>query len=453
MREDAWHALTHPDDIPHLTEVWGEMLSGRRRQYRCDWRLRGSDGRWHWVRSVARTTESDGEGRALRIAGIYFDIGPFKAAEAARDEIEADLASVIEGSPHPLFIVDERCRILRWNRSANELAVRLSGRSVLTGDDVTKLSPVRDPAAARSYVVRALGGESVSVEREVTDAGGSMWLDVSARPLPAAASGAPRVVITAVDVTERHQIQAARAQMLKLESLGLLAGGVAHDFNNLLTAIIGNVELAIDSGEIDTATVEGLDDALVAARRAAEVAGWLLEYAGQRPAKATRIDCGAVARETVRLLRKSLPNTVQVREDLACPAPLAFADRTQFQQMLINLIVNARDAVTEFGGEIVVQTRAVTLTPELRKHALVATHSPSDSYVSVVVEDDGPGMDRATLDRIFEPFFTTKPGGHGLGLASVIGAVRANNALLFVDSAPGRGTRFEVLFPTELAPA
>jgi signal transduction histidine kinase/CheY-like chemotaxis protein len=260
------------------------------------------------------------------------------------------------------------------------------------------------------------------------------------------------VLIHSFDVTPLVQAQQRLAQIQKVESLGVLAGGVAHDFNNMLGAIMGNVSAAAAMLRVDDPARPLLAAALDGVRRAADLTRQLLTYAGKARAETRPIDLTAHVREIADLLETTLPRKVSLKLELEGDLPAIDADPTQLQQVVMNLLINAGEAIGDARGHVVVSTGVEPAGSGGPSAPLLApTDEPRpDGYVFVEVRDDGRGMDEATQLRMFDPFFTTKAKGaatHGLGLAAVLGIVRAHGGAIRVHSAPGLGTRFRVLFP------
>jgi signal transduction histidine kinase len=244
-------------------------------------------------------------------------------------------------------------------------------------------------------------------------------------------------------------------QTQKLESLGVLAGGVAHDFNNLLTGIMGNASLAIECLPRDAQHLRKvLDDVVGASERAAHLTRQLLAYAGKGRFIIERIDLSEIVRAITHLIQSSIPKNACLRLELADDLDAVEADATQLQQIVMNLVINAAEAIPEDqSGEVVVTTRNEELGTGRPGQTLAAGEAGPGRYVVLEVRDNGQGMDDATRARIFDPFFTTKFTGRGLGLAAVLGIVRSHKAALEVQSAPGAGSTFRVLFPAMPAAA
>jgi CheY-like chemotaxis protein len=234
-------------------------------------------------------------------------------------------------------------------------------------------------------------------------------------------------------------------QSQRLESLGVLAGGIAHDFNNILTAIIGNLDLAVFSGNLTPHDQESVDAALQAARRAQALVAQTLMFSRQRQVERVPMHLSRVIREVVRLLRASIPSCIEIVHCACSPEPLILGDPAQMHQVLLNLGTNAAQAIGDCEGRIEIWANMEHLDPEAASRVGLA----AGLVVRLVVSDSGCGMDEETIQRMFEPFFTTKPltQGTGIGLSVVHGIVKGHHGVFSVESAVGKGTRISVYFP------
>ncbi|MCC6223476.1 MAG: PAS domain S-box protein [Thermoleophilia bacterium] len=269
-----------------------------------------------------------------------------------------------------------------------------------------------------------------------------------------------RVAGVATDITERKRANEERRELerqvwhaQKLESLGVLAGGVAHDFNNLLVGVLGNAGLALAELPAEAPLREQLVQIETAALRAAELTNQMLAYAGKGRFSVDTVDLSRLVGEMAHLLAAAISKKAQLRYDLASDLPAVRGDPTQLRQIVMNLITNASDALGEESGVIAVRTGETTPDGALPGSARVEEPLPAGSYVYVEVADTGCGMDERTRQRIFDPFFTTKFTGRGLGLAGVLGIVRSHGGTIGVASAPGAGTTFRILLPASAEPA
>ncbi|MBI5835472.1 MAG: PAS domain S-box protein [Armatimonadetes bacterium] len=252
---------------------------------------------------------------------------------------------------------------------------------------------------------------------------------------------------------ERLQLERRTQQGQRLESLGVLAGGIAHDFNNLLTAILGSAELA--RGTLPTGHEAGelLLSIETASLRAADLCRQMLAYAGKRRAVAEAVDLAALVEELTHLLRTAISKRATLRLQLAPDLPQVWGDASQMRQVLMNLVVNASEALGDADGEVRVTADEAYLASDQWCNPLDTDPLPPGRYVRIEVADTGCGMSPDTVQRIFEPFFSTKFAGRGLGLSAVLGIVRSHKGSLGVDSVPGAGTTFTLLLPATAATA
>ena len=246
---------------------------------------------------------------------------------------------------------------------------------------------------------------------------------------------------------EREQLHQQLLQRQKLESLGLLAGGIAHDFNNLLTAILGSTSAALHSLSTEHPARHDLDNVTMAARRAANLTRQLLAYSGKGHFDIRRVDLSRHTRELTTLLETTIPKLVQLRMELAKDLPPIEADVGQLQQVLMNLVLNAAEAIGEERGTVLVTTGVIDVDQSYAGSLWGQAPIEPGRHVFLEVHDTGCGMDEATQAKIFDPFFSTKFTGRGLGLAAVLGIVRTHRGALKVYSSLGKGTTFKVLFP------
>lgn len=257
-----------------------------------------------------------------------------------------------------------------------------------------------------------------------------------------------------IDITAGKKAEASRLELerklletQKLESLGLLAGGIAHDFNNLLSAILGNASLARMSLPAASAADPQLRAIETASLRAAELCRQMLAYAGKGRFVVERIDLSAIVEDLLPLLRVSIARTAVLHLELSRDLPGVKADPTQIRQIVMNLVLNAVDALSSRPGEITLRTEMVEMDKALLARCVTGVNLPLGTYVGLHVSDTGCGMSAEMISKIFEPFFTTKFAGRGLGLAAVLGIVRGHNGALLVESEPDQGSTFRLFLP------
>ncbi len=256
---------------------------------------------------------------------------------------------------------------------------------------------------------------------------------------------APYYLLILQDVTERTRLENELRQSQKMEAVGLLAAGVAHDFNNILTVILGNTSLQLRNPRLDEKLTASLQQVVQAAERATALTRQLLAYSRKQIIQRRPLALNQVVEETVTMLRRLIGEhiTLELRLDEALP-PI-FADSASLDQVIMNLVLNSRDAMPEGGRIILSSTLAQIDSAHCRRHA----DALPGQFVRLEVRDNGQGMDVRTLDRIFEPFFTTKEVGKGtgMGLATIYGVLKQHGGWVEVDSVPGEGTTFRTYFP------
>ncbi len=266
--------------------------------------------------------------------------------------------------------------------------------------------------------------------------------------------GRPTRVAIIRDITERKRMEAEQRalgdrvqQAQKLESLGVLAGGVAHDFNNILTIIMNGVELAKRDSGLGQGAIAHLDAVSLAAGRAADLCRQMLAYAGKARLSREPVQLGALVEDTWSMMEAGISKKATLERELAPGLATLLGDPTQIRQILMNLVLNASEAIAGTQGTIRISTGAGTYDASAFARSATGSALKAGRYVWLEVRDDGLGMDAATVGQMFDPFFTTKFVGRGLGMASVLGVVRGHGGAIDVESIPGRGTRVRVFFP------
>lgn len=258
------------------------------------------------------------------------------------------------------------------------------------------------------------------------------------------------------NVTERHRAEAERQQLerkiqdaQKLESLAMLAGGVAHDFNNLLVGIMGNADFALMEDGLPDNLRRRLEDIVTASQRAADLTNQLLAYSGKGKFVIEPTDLSALVHEMSKLLNVSISKSCKMTLALADRLPMISADQTQIRQVVMNLIINASEAIEHDDGEIVVSTVVTDCNDTFLAESGLAEQLTPGEYVCLEIADNGCGMSEETQIRLFEPFFTTKFTGRGLGMSAVLGIVRGHQGAVQIRSEPDRGTTFKIFFPAQ----
>jgi PAS domain S-box-containing protein len=352
--------------------------------------------------------------------------------------------ALIDLLPDPL-VVHRDGKIL----FANETAARTFGVASPASLIGIRLTDMADPASRQLVahrVTRLANGEALGVAehrfRRIDGTHGHIDLEASSTPIPFADGEASLTV--ARDITERKRLEEELRHAQRMESVGRLAGGIAHDFNNLLTIIISYGQLLLAELEPDVVTREYAQETVDAAARAAALTRQLLAFSRKQVLQPKPVQLNAIVEGTEKLLRRLLGPDVAVTVALGADAGIVVADPTQLDQVIVNLAVNARDAMPN-GGTLAISTAAMTAAPGDPRWPALAP----GRYARLSVRDNGTGMDDAVRARIFDPFFTTKEAsrGTGLGLSTVYGIVTQAGGSIFVESAVGAGTEFTVLLP------
>jgi PAS domain S-box-containing protein len=411
-------------------------------QFRC----RRGDGSTRWVEAEVRNLLADPSVRALVLR--YRD-----AAARRRDDLsqqalrlaEAKYRTLVEQSLVSVFILQNDRFVY-----VNPTGARLLGYTVdeLLGFP-TAFVLIHDQD--RGFVIDQLDrlGEPGRATLQLTcraQRKDGLIVQVEAFCAVSEFLGQAAVLITVLDISDRVRLEDQLRQAQKMEAVGRLAGGIAHDFNNLLAAIRGNAELILHRVSDNPDMTSEMRDILEAADRAAGLTRQLLAFSRKQVMQPVALDLNALIQDVSRMARRLMGTDVRLEEDLAADLRQVLADPGQLEQVLLNLIVNARDAMPG-GGRVFLRTANVALMPGAKE--VVREGLQPGLYVRLSVTDEGTGMDQATIARIFEPFFTTKePGrGTGLGLATVYGIVRQTGGAITVTSARDKGTTFMVYLP------
>ncbi|MBL0160678.1 MAG: PAS domain S-box protein [Bryobacterales bacterium] len=448
---EAWAALIHPDDREMMVAYFRDEVVGQCRRFDKEYRIvRHDTGETRWVHGHGRL-ELDANGRALAMYGTIQDITERRRVEDALRESEVRYRAIFESSRDALLLADGASGMLI---DANAAAQVLTGRTLdeLRRLHQSELHPPEDEQLSRASFERDRVAPSINLHRVTRSDGTRVPVEIVATQLRDAA-GRELILGAFRDITERAKAQEERERLAsqliqaqKMESVGRLAGGVAHDFNNLLTVINGHCQLLILKLTPGDPTRTSIETILKAGERAESLTQQLLAFSRKQVLQPQVIDLNRVVLEVRSMLSRLVGEDVHVRVELNSTHSSVSADPNQLQQVLMNLIVNARDAMPG-GGNLVIET----CDAEWDDVSLQPGANPiGERQVRLTVSDDGVGMNEETRRNIFEPFFTTKGigKGTGLGLSMVHGIVAQSGGRIEVESTPGRGTAFHIYLPS-----
>jgi len=458
-RATAYGALIHPDDRPRVYADAQRALA-RGEPFEYTYRIRRADGQWRWVWERGRGVFRD-DGSADALEGFISDVTDRVQAEAAL-RAERDRASrylAIAGVI--LVVLNADGTVALINRRGCEI-LGLPESEIVGQPWFERFIPSAERPLVEAAFCRLIAGDLSGAEyfenRILTGRGERLiaWHNTVLHDDQGRVTG---TLSSGEDITDQRQTEQQIAQtkaMLekaqRLETIGRLAGGVAHDFNNLLTAILGHAELGLNAaqaGPYNPLLEESLKQIERSAQRAAALTRQLLAFGRRQVSQPTDVDLATLIRNAEPMLRRLLTENITLSVRILPGVHVVRADEAQLEQVLLNLVVNARDALGNGGNLTIVLERELLDRPDPSEHGAL---SPGP-YVCLSVTDTGCGMDAATLERVFEPFFTTKEFGRGtgLGLATVHGIVRQFGGHIAVRSTLGEGSTFRVWLPAATA--
>ncbi len=384
---------------------------------------------------------------------LQYEVQESEKARIALENSEMRYRSLFDLSPEPILVLKQKPPGLPVIMDLNAAAVKMYGftRDELMGKPIGFLDQPDQKKEVPGCTRQLTNGEIIHFETlhrrknlppthvEVT----ACMFEIGGRNLVLAIHRNIDEQIRAKQ--EREHLEAQLRQSQKMEAVGRLAGGIAHDFNNLLTGIQGNLELAFMDAEDSSALQDDLDEIGKATRRAAELTGRLLMFSRKQIIDRKVVNMNGLIFKMNKMLIRLIGEHIELKTNLTMDATHVFIDPNQMEQVLVNLAINARDAMSK-GGRLLISSDVFELAPERKEHFPDLAPGP---YVRIQVSDTGHGMDETTRAQVFEPFFTTKPKGQGtgLGLSTVYGAIMQNGGHVQVDSIPGNGSIFTILLP------
>ncbi|HEY3384167.1 MAG TPA: PAS domain-containing protein [Vicinamibacterales bacterium] len=451
-----WDAITIPDDRDIVNRTL-ETAASAGTPFELEYRVLHADGSLRWIHEKGQAGRGP-QGEVTWLDGVVIDVTGRKRAEEAWRQSETRWQFALEEAGDGVW---------DWDLATNRVFYSRSWKATLgfeeheIGNEFAEWDRRVHPDDRGRCIEdfqRHLRGETAIYQNEhrlQCRDGSYKWILDRGKVVERQPDGTPlRMIGTHTDVTDRRQADTDRLEMerrllhaQKLESLGVLAGGIAHDFNNLLTAILGNLELGLDELAPASPARDAFAQAVQASRRAADLTRQMLAYSGRGQFVFSPLDLSELVRENAGLFRASVGRHVTLDLDLADRLPFIEADPGQVQQVVMNLITNAYEAIGTKAGTVTLTTSERTCDAEYLAASRVSEKPPPGRFVCLEVRDTGCGMDEETRQRLFDPFFTTKFTGRGLGLSALLGIIRGHEGAVLVDSEVGRGSVIRALFP------
>ncbi|MBI5058992.1 PAS domain S-box protein [candidate division KSB1 bacterium] len=447
--------IVHDQDLDRVAAEVARHCESGVPCFEQEYRLRRADGEYRWVYDFT-VIDRDPAGQITHFHGYVLDITESKRAEETLRQSEKLLRESQSIAQIGSYNLDIETGVWTASPTMNDIfGIEPDHPHTVTGW-VELIHPDCQAEMARYFEQEVIGRrQPFDREYKIVRAsdGAERWVHGLGRLSMSATGQLIRMVGTIQDITERKQaeeerkgLEAQLRQAQKLETIGTLAGGVAHDFNNILTPILGYANMAVMHGDVSGSTRADIDHIVKAAIRAKDLVNQILTFSRQTEQERRPMLVQFIIKEALKLLRASIPSTIEISENISTSALPVNCDATQIHQILMNLCTNAFHAMRDDGGVLTVEFDSLVVDAEFaRRHVNLHT----GRYVCLSVSDTGCGMDPATRERIFDPFFTTKKVGEGsgLGLAVVSGIVTAHGGHIAVQSEPGRGSTFRVYLP------
>ena len=456
---EEWTRSTHPDDLEYASESFQRIVEkggGERREYR----IVRPDGTVRWIsdRGFVVYDEND---VVRRIVGIAKDITEQKQAEKFLQESEEKYRFLADNVSDALWILEiDQLKLIYVSPSIERIQgytpeelMEIPFNEQLTSQSFELISELISEELAKEETGAAdrLRSRTVELEAYCKD-GSSKWMEITAGFIRDEKNRVNGIIGVTRDISERRYAEEEKKnlemrlqQAQKMEAIGTLAGGIAHDFNNILSAVYGYTELAVGDTKKGTMQYENLHEVLKAGNRAKELVQQILTFSRQVDQEKKPIQVKFVIKEALKLLRASIPSTIEIGRNVQSNA-LVMGDSTQIHQIIINLCTNAAHAMEDKGGILTVSLSDAELDSKFISNHPELKPGP---YIRLTVTDTGHGMLPDVLEKIFIPFFTTKEkgAGTGMGLSVVHGIVNSHGGTIYADSEPGKGSSFEVFLP------
>jgi two-component system, cell cycle sensor histidine kinase and response regulator CckA len=445
-------------DLPWLTEESDgyrrddrAVMDSNHPKYHIIEQQQQASGERIWV-DTTKIPLCNEAGKIYGVLGIYDNITERKVVEESRNKALAFIESLLAATPAGILVYDgESGNCVMANKSVAEMV----GTTIeeLRGQNFREIGSWQE--AGIDLIAEDVLVDSVTrhVEKSVrTTFGNSIEIDCFFSRFDVEAT--PHLMFITVDISEKkrleqenRQIEAQMLHVQKLESLGVLAGGIAHDFNNILMVVLGNADLALMRLAPNSPAHDNLVQIESAACRAADLARQMLAYSGKGRFVIENLDLTKIVEEMAQMLEVSISKKVVLSYNFAPYLPSASGDATQLRQVILNLVINASEAIGDQPGVISIRTSSIMCDRAYLADIWINDRLDEGEYLVLEVTDTGCGMDREVIEKIFDPFFTTKFTGRGLGMAAVLGIVRGHKGAMTIYSEKGKGSTFRLLLP------
>ena len=439
---DAWFEKIHPEDRERIAQSFSLLFTAQQK-FDEEYRIQRKDGEWIWLHDRAYSTYEKGGTRYA--VGIFSDITVRKQAEEALRKSEERYRCLLQNLDDIAYTVDCEGMILfvgpqarRYGYEPDELIGKHFGELIYTQDRMQVLHSLEETLKK--------GDDGTSLEfRVVTRDGGVRWVEERGNPMRDETGGIVGISGILRDITEGKELKEQLCQSQKMEAIGQLAGGIAHDFNNMLMVIITSCDFLLLNLDLDEQTHADIELIKEAGERAAALTQQILAFSRRQILRPEILNLNEVLSDTYKMMQRLIGENIELSTVFKAGKSEIEADRGQLEQILMNLVVNARDAMPQ-GGKLTIETDHVDLDEEyVRMHPQVQP----GSYVMLSISDTGVGMNEETRHRIFEPFFTTKKdgAGTGMGLSTVYGIVKQSGGNIWVYSEIDMGTTVKIYLP------
>ncbi|MBA4366883.1 MAG: histidine kinase [Desulfobacterium sp.] len=450
-RYEEWESRLHPNDLAATVAVLKASLAPPWHPYNVEFRMRHKDGSFRWILSMG-ALEFDEQNQPVRMMGSHIDITERKKTEEALWESNEMFSLFMQHSPIYIYIkeVTPTQSIVLQASDNFQVMIGMTGREIVGKNMAELFSPEFAAKITADDWAVVSNGEVLKLDEELN---GRSYSTIK---FPLVREDKNLLAGYTIDITdrklaeeERKKLQDQLQQAQRMESVGRLAGGVAHDFNNMLSIILGYADMSLDALQPSDPLRENIQEIISAGQRSVNVVRQLLAFARKQTVAPKILDLKDSVEDILKMLRRLIGEDIDLLWKPASDLWLVKMDLSQIDQLLANLVINARDAIKDV-GKITIETANVAF--DMSYCESHRDFLPGE-YVQLTVSDDGCGMDKEILANIFEPFFTTKElgKGTGLGLATVYGIVKQNNGFIKVDSEPGKGSTFRIYLPRHQA--